>query len=163
MSVGPTDLKRKNERESPMWNQQHRCSPVLSQPIAAGLALAAMIVMMAGLASQTGAAALDNCWTTGGYAKNQGSQTVRSSALTNLGSLQAERLKIGDHTTPPWDDISLTNFGPAAVVSAVPTPARIAPDIVEQRAHQNATRKNSLSPVSHKNSNRPRSVFSDVL
>jgi hypothetical protein len=43
-------------------------------------------------------------------------------------------LKIGDHTTPPWDDISLTNVGRAAVVSAAPTPARIAPDIVEQRA-----------------------------
>jgi hypothetical protein len=27
-------------------------------------------------------------------------------------------LKIGDHTTPPWDDISLTNVGPAAVASA---------------------------------------------
>ena len=27
-------------------------------------------------------------------------------------------LKVGDHTTPPWDDISLTNFGPAAPASA---------------------------------------------
>ena len=76
-----------------MCNQQHRCRSVLSHAIAAGLALAAMIVVMSGLASGTPAATLDNSWTTGGYAKNQGTQGVRSSALTSLGSLEAERLK----------------------------------------------------------------------
>jgi hypothetical protein len=45
---------------------------VVSQPIAACVVLAAMIVMMSGLTSQTRAAALDKSWTTGGYAKTQG-------------------------------------------------------------------------------------------
>jgi hypothetical protein len=72
-----------------MCHQQHRRSSVLSQPIAAGLALAAMIVVMSGLASQTDAASLDKPWTDGGYAKDQGSQSVRRSAVTNRGSMQA--------------------------------------------------------------------------
>jgi hypothetical protein len=147
-----------------MCNQPQRCSPVVSQPIAARVVLAAMIVMMSDLTSQTGAAALDKSWTTGGYAKNQGSQSVRSSAVTNVGSLRAERLKIGDHTTPPWDDISLTNVGPAAVVSArSDTGAHRSRHRRATSAHQNATRKKSLFPFSHKNSDLPRSVFSGVL
>ena len=80
-----------------MCNQQHRHGPVLSQPIAAGVALAAMIVVCS-LANQTDAASLDNCWTTGGYAENKGSQSVRSSALTNLGSLRGENSEKG---SPP--------------------------------------------------------------
>jgi hypothetical protein len=71
-------------------------------------------------------------------------------------------LKIGDHTTPPWDDISLTNAGPASVISARSnTGAHRSRHRRATSAHQTATRKKSLSPVSHKNSNRPRSVFSE--
>jgi hypothetical protein len=72
-----------------MCDQQHRSSSVLSQPIAAGLAVAAMIVVTAGLASQTDAASLDNPWTNGGYAKDQGSQSARRSVVANRGSMPA--------------------------------------------------------------------------
>ena len=71
-------------------------------------------------------------------------------------------LKVGDHTTPLWDDISLTNLGPAAVISARSnTGAHRSRPRRATSAHQNATRKKSLFPFSHKNSDLPRSVSSD--
>jgi hypothetical protein len=81
-----------------MRNRQQPCSPVLSKPAAAVVIMAATIVMMFGLASQTGAAALDNSWTTGGYGKNGSSQTVRIAALTNFGSFRADKVKQSDPT-----------------------------------------------------------------
>jgi hypothetical protein len=81
-----------------MCNERQRHSLVVSQPTAPSVVLAAMIVMMSALTSQTGAAALDNSWTTGGYPKNQGSQSVRTAALTTLGSFRVESSEKG---SPP--------------------------------------------------------------
>ncbi len=92
----------KTEGFPPMCNQLRRRHPMLSQQIAAGLALFAMTVIMSGVASRTAAAALDKSWTTGGHAKNQGSQGVRRSALTIIGSLRAESSEKG---SPPPAEI----------------------------------------------------------
>ena len=62
-----------------MCNQRQLHSSVVSQPTAPSVVLAAMIVMMSALTSQ--GPSLDNSWTTGGYPKNQGSQSVPTAAL----------------------------------------------------------------------------------
>jgi hypothetical protein len=75
-----------------------------------------------------------------GVRKNPRSQSVRSLAVTNVGSLRAERLKIGDHTTPSLDNISvnLCHFG-----------GNFPPGVLT-RAQQSSPRKKPLSLFSHK-------------
>jgi hypothetical protein len=94
-----------------MCNQQVRRNPVFIKPRSAVVIMAATIAMMFGLAMPTGAATLDKSWTTGGYAKNAGSQTVRIAALTNPGSLLAERVKQCDPTHRPTGQVLVRTLG----------------------------------------------------
>jgi hypothetical protein len=82
--------------------------PVLTKPLTAIVKISAMIVMMFGLATQTGAAELNKSWTSGVYTKHQGSQTACIETLTNISSLEASLCEKG---SPP----------PAEVPSSFPT------------------------------------------
>jgi hypothetical protein len=112
-----------------MCNQQ----PLHSKPLTTIVKMAAMIVMMFGLAIQTGAAELDKSWTTGGYTKYQGSQTARIARLTNISSFEASSSEKGSPSPTVQTLFRLCNAmktSPAAVVArlerhlARPSPSR---------------------------------------
>jgi hypothetical protein len=106
-----------------------------SKPRAALLIIATTVAIMFSPATRIGHAALAKSGTIGGYAENSGLQAIQISALTTPGSFQAERLKVGDHTTPPWDDISLTNLRTgSSCLCAFRHPRTSLPTSVEQRA-----------------------------